>query len=93
MGALYGYHDPMACVGSEEFQDEYLTDILQTIRENKDIVGYAIWQFADTRSYHRNSNRHNGKLFGISIAGLFSQDRQPKKAAETVRRAFTEWWK
>jgi beta-glucuronidase len=93
VGALYGYHDPMACVGSEEFQDEYLTDILQTIQDNKDIVGYAIWQFADIRSYHRNSNRHNGKLFGISIAGIFSQDRQPKKAAETVRRAFTEWWK
>ena len=93
VGALYGYHDPMACVGSEEFQDEYLTDILQTIRDNKDIVGYAIWQFADIRSYHRNSNKHNGKLFGISIAGIFTQDRQPKKAAETVRRAFTEWWK
>ena len=93
VGALYGYHDPMACVGSEEFQDEYLTDILQTIRNNKDIVGYAIWQFADIRSYHRNSNKHNGKLFGISIAGIFTQDRQPKKAAETVRRAFTDWWK
>ena len=93
VGALYGYHDPMACVGSEEFQDEYLTDVLRTIRDNKDIVGYAIWQFADVRSYHRNSNRHNGKLFGISIAGIFSQDRQPKKAAETVRRAFTDWWK
>ena len=93
VGALYGYHDPMACVGSEEFQVEYLADVLQTIRDNKDIVGYAIWQFADMRSYHRNSNRHNGKLFGISIAGLFSQDRQPKKSVETVRHAFTEWWK
>ncbi len=93
VGALYGYHDPMACVGSEEFQDEYLTDVLRTIRENKDIVGYAIWQFADGRSYHRNSNLHNGKLFGISIAGLFTADRQPKKSVETVRRAFTEWWK
>ena len=88
VGALYGYHDPMACVGSEEFQDEYLTDVLQTIWDNKDIVGYAIWQFADTRSYHRNSNRHNGKLFGISIAGVVDAQRHPKKAWETVRRYF-----
>ena len=89
-GALYGCHDPMASVGSEEFQEEYLTDILEAVRDNPDIVGYAIWQFADTRSYHRNSNRHNGKLFGISIAGIFTHDRQPKKAVETVRRFFTE---
>ena len=93
VGALYGHHDPMACVGSEEFQDEYLSDVLNTIRGNKDIVGYAIWQFADVRSYHRNSNLHNGKLFGISIAGIFTQDRLPKKSVETVRRAFSEWWK
>jgi beta-glucuronidase len=93
VGALYGHHDPMACVGSEEFQDEYLSDVLETIRGNKDIVGYAIWQFADVRSYHRNSNLHNGKLFGISIAGIFTQDRLPKKSVETVRRAFSEWWK
>ena len=88
VGALYGYHDPMACVGSEEFQDEYLTDVLQTIWDNKDIVGFAIWQFSDARSYHRNSNKHNGKLFGISIAGVVDAQRHPKKAWETVRRYF-----
>ena len=88
VGALYGYHDPMACVGSEEFQDEYLTDVLQTIWGNKDIVGFAIWQFSDARSYHRNSNKHNGKLFGISIAGVVDAQRHPKKAWETVRRYF-----
>ena len=88
-GALYGCHDPLASVGSEEFQDEYLTDILEAIRDNPDIVGYAVWQFADTRSYHRNSNLHNGKLFGVSIAGIFTHDRRPKMAAATVRRFFS----
>ncbi len=88
VGALYGYHDPMACVGSEEFQDEYLTDVLETIWGNEDIVGATIWQYSDMRSYHRNSNRHNGKLFGISIAGLVSHDRKPKKSFETVKRFF-----
>ena len=88
VGALYGCHDPMACVGSEEFQDEYLGDVLQTIWDNEDVVGYAIWQFSDARSFHRNSNRHSGKLFGVSIAGLFTHDRKPKKAVETVKRFF-----
>lgn len=88
VGALYGYHDPMACVASEEFQNEYITDLLETIWTNPDLVGYAIWQFADNRTYHRNSRHQSGKLFGISIAGLFNHQRQPKKVVETVKKYF-----
>lgn len=88
VGGMYGCHDPMACVASEEFQDEYIGDLLETIWKNPDLVGYAIWQFADNRTYHRNSRTQAGKLFGISIAGLFNHQRQPKKSVETVKKYF-----
>ena len=88
-GAIYGLHDPAAGVMSEEFQDEYLTDVLETIWANPEIVGYAIWQMKDNRTYHRNSNLQPAKqMAGHSIAGIFDAQGRPKKAVETVKRFF-----
>ena len=88
-GALYGLHDPAAGCMSEEFQDEYLTDVLGAIWDNPEIVGYAIWQMKDNRTYHRNSNLQPAKqMAGFSIAGLFDVQGRPKKSVETVKRFF-----
>lgn len=89
-GAFYGWHDPLAANGSEEFQDEYLTDILEAIWSNPDYVGFAIWQFANTNTHHRNNPRasHSGRMLGISISGIMDFQRNPKKAVETVRKFF-----
>ena len=88
-GALYGLHDPAAGWMSEEFQDEYLTDVLGAIWDNPEIVGYAIWQMKDNRTHHRNSNRQPAKqMAGHSIAGLFDGQGRPKKSVETVKRFF-----
>ena len=88
-GAIYGLHDPAAGVMSEEFQDEYLTDVLETIWANPEIVGYAIWQMKDNRTYHRNSNLQPAKMMaGHSIAGIFDAQGRPKKAVDTVKRFF-----
>ncbi len=88
-GAIYGLHDPAAGVMSEEFQDEYLTDVLEAIWDNPEIVGYAIWQMKDNRTYHRNSNLQPAKMMaGQSIAGIFDIQGRPKKAVETVKRFF-----
>ena len=88
-GALYGLHDPAAGWMSEELQDEYLTDVLGAIWDNPEIVGYAIWQMKDNRTYHRNSNRQPAKqMAGHSIAGLFDAQGRPKKSVETVKRFF-----
>ena len=88
VGGMYGCHDPAASVGSEEFQEEYINDICETVWANPDLVGYAVWQFADNRTYHRNSNIEPGKLFGISIAGLVNHQRQPKLSAKTLAAWF-----
>ena len=88
-GALYGLHDPAAGMMSEEFQDEYLADVLETIWRNPEIVGYAIWQMKDNRTYHRNSPGLPAKqMAGFSIAGIFDAQGRPKKSVGTVKRFF-----
>ena len=89
-GAFYGWHDPLAASGSEEFQDEYLTDIFETLWSNPDYIGFAIWQFTNTNTHHRNNPRanHSGRQLGISIAGIVDFQRNPKKSVETVKKYF-----
>lgn len=91
VGAFYGRHDPLATVGSEEFQVEYYEDIFQAIWSNPDYVGYSLWQFTDTNTHRRNSGtRWSGRQLGISIAGIVDFQRRPKKAFETVKKYFGE---
>ena len=88
-GGEYGLHDPAAGWCSEEFQEEYLRDILETLWANPDVAGFSIWQMNDNRTYHRNSPGQPGKPnAGFSIAGLFDSRRRPKLAAATVKRFF-----
>ena len=89
VSGVYGQHDPAANVSSEEFQDEYLNDILETLWANPEVCGYAIWQMNDNRTYSRNSRSQSGKInMGFSTAGIFNLQRQPKKSVETVRKWF-----
>ena len=86
---LYGLHDEGAGWMSEEFQNEYLADILGTLWANPDVAGYAVWQLNDNRTYHRNSRDQPAKqMGGFSIAGLYDVQRRAKKSVETVRRYF-----
>lgn len=88
---FYGLRDPAAGWMSEDFQDEYLGDVLETILANRDVAGFAIWQLNDTRTYHRNSPGQPAKPYaGFSAAGLYDSQRRAKKSIDTVRRAFKE---
>lgn len=90
VAAVYGWHDMAASVSTEEMQDEYLDDIFRTLWSNPDIVGYAIWQMNDNRTYSRNSELFNGKTFmGHSRAGIFDLQRRPKKSVGTVKKYFS----
>ncbi len=87
----YGLHDPAAGWGTEEFQAEYIADILETVRDNPDIAGCCLWQMNDNRTYHRNSPGQVGKPWaGFSAAGIFDGHRNPKLSAATVKRLFAE---
>ena len=88
VGAIYGCHDPNASTNTEEFQDEYLTDIFETLWANPDVVGYSIWQMNDGRTRERFCDKTVSVYFGGSVAGVFDQMRRPKLSAKTVERYF-----
>ena len=85
----YGLRDPAAGWGTEDFQDEYIADILETVRDNPEFAGCCLWQMNDNRTYHRDSRGQPGKPWGgFSYAGIFNLQRKPKLSAATVRRLF-----
>ena len=90
MGAVYGCHDPNASVSTEECQDEYLRDIMETLWANPDVVGFSIWQMNDGRTRERYCEKTVSAFFGGSVAGVFDQMRRPKMSAATVKRYFSQ---
>ena len=89
VGAVYGCHDPNASVSTEECQEEYLKDILETLWANPDVVGFSIWQMNDGRTRERFCDKSVSAFFGGSVAGVFDQMRRPKTSAKTVKDFFS----
>ena len=54
--AIYGYHDPAAGQGTEEFQLYYNKDVLDRIFADPEMAGLTFWHFADARTYHRDGS-------------------------------------
>ena len=91
-GGLYGLHDPNASINTEEYQEEYLRDILECLWANPDCSGFAIWQMNDGRTRERFCDRSCSAMFGGSIAGCYDQFRRPKRSVETVSQFFRRAW-
>ena len=87
-GAEFGRRGEYASPNTEEFQDEYLTNVFETLWENPDVVGFSIWQLNDGRTRERFGGNAVSAMFGGSIAGVFDRLRRPKFSAETVRKYF-----
>ena len=89
VGAVYGCHDPNASVSTEECQEEYLKDLLETLWANPDVVGFSIWQMNDGRTRERFCDKSVSAFFGGSVAGVFDPMRRPKTSAKTVKDFFS----
>ena len=87
-GGMYGVHDPNASINTEEYQEEYLRDILECLWANPDCSGFAIWQMNDGRTRERYCDKNCSIMFGGSIAGCHDQLRRPKLSLTTVKRFF-----
>ena len=87
-GAAFGRRGEYASPNTEEFQNEYLTDVFETLWGNPDVVGFAIWQMNDGRTRERFGGKAVSAFFGGSTAGVFDRLRRPKLSAETVRKYF-----
>ena len=87
-GGEFGRRGEYASPNTEEFQNEYLTDIFETLWANPDIVGFSIWQMNDGRTRERFGGKAVSAMFGGSIAGVYDRLRRPKLSVETVRKYF-----
>ena len=87
-GGTYGMRDDNASINTEEYQDEYLTDIFETLWANPDVSGFAIWQMNDGRTRERYCEGSCSTMYGGSVAGIFDIYRRPKRSVATVRRFF-----
>ena len=87
---LYGCHDRAAAQWTEEFQAEYLAEVIRQVFASPELCGLAIWQFNDAKSYLRKGSDIRCKPLAQNLAGVFDQYRRPKLAAETVKKLFAE---
>ncbi len=88
-GGVAGRRDPLnASPNTEDFQDEYLRDILTCLWANPHCSGYAIWQMNDGRTRERFWQKDCSAMFGGSVAGCFDEMRRPKKSVATVKEFF-----
>ena len=87
-GAVFGMRGEYASPNTEEFQDDYLRLVMDTLWNNPDVSGFAIWQMNDGRTRERFGGKAVSAFFGGSVAGVFDRLRRPKLSAETVAKFF-----
>ena len=85
---VYGRHDPAGAQWTEEFEAEYVGDVLDTVFAEPEICGMTIWQFTDARSYHRGGATIRTKPFAENLAGLYDGYRRAKAVVPVVREKF-----
>ncbi len=86
--AIYGYHDPAAGQGTEEFQLYYNKDVLDRIFADPEMAGLTFWHFADARTYHRDGSNIRAKLLAENMAGLYDGYRRAKIVTTAVKEGF-----
>ncbi len=87
---VYGQRDPAGAQWTEEFQAEYDGAVVDAVFANPEICGLTIWQFVDSRSYHRSGGSLRVKPFAQNLAGLYDEYRRPKAVVEVIRAGFAK---
>lgn len=85
---IYGQRDDAAAQWTEDFQAEYVGNVIDAVFAEEDITGLAIWHFADAPSYLRDGASVRVKPLALNLAGLYDQYRRPKAVTHTIRDKF-----
>jgi len=86
---VYGQRDPAAAQWTEDFESEYDAAVIDAVFSNADLCGLSIWQFADSRSYHRGGASIRNKPFSQNLAGIYDAFRRPKSVVDVVKAGFS----
>ena len=85
---VYGHHDRGAAQWTEEFQAEYLENVIKTVFSSDEICGITLWQLTDCKSFSRSGCILRVKPFAQNLAGVYDGCRRPKLSAATVEKLF-----
>ncbi len=86
--SVYGHHDPAGAQWTEEFEAEYDGVVIEAVFDNPEICGLALWQFTDSRSFHRDGGTIRCKPFALNLAGLYDAYRRAKAVVPVVKAGF-----
>ena len=87
--ALAGCHDKVRRQQwTEEFQNDYIQEVINVLTERPRIQGLILWQFCDARTYVGGGALNRAR--GFNNKGTLDEYRREKLVADTVRHAFTK---
>lgn len=86
-GAIYGWHDPLKFIWTEEYQAAALNATVQFILGDPRILGVSLWEFFD----HRVSPASISRPRTFNNKGSLNEYRKPKMAYFTVKSLFLEY--
>ena len=88
-GAIYGWHDPLNGVWTEEYQSELLQLVCRKVVSDDRIAGVALWQFCDGRTYQGAGALARPRAFNNK--GTLDEYRRPKAAFKEAKKIFNDY--
>jgi beta-glucuronidase len=79
--AMAGCHALESEMFSEEYQSEILERTIAVLRTKPFVVGEQVWNLCDFKT-----GQEVKRCGGMNLKGVFTRDRKPKAAAQTLRR-------
>lgn len=81
--AVAGMHATTDQMWTEEYQSDFIETYWRAISNHPACVGGHVWNFADFRT------AQHGRRAVLNRKGVFTRERDPKRAAFTIRRLWT----
>ena len=78
--AVAGMHATTDQVWTEDYQSDFIETYWQVMSEHPACIGGHVWNFADFRT------AQHGRRVVMNRKGVFTRERDPKRAAFTLRR-------
>jgi beta-glucuronidase len=78
--AIAGFHATTDQLWTEDFQSDFIEAYWREILAHPAVIGGHVWNFADFRT------AQHGRRAVLNHKGVFTRQRDPKRAAFTVRR-------
>lgn len=87
-GAIYGWRDHLRGHWSEEYQADYLGEMLTAIDSDARWSGVCIWQFCDART--KTGGHALGRPRSFNNKGLVDEYRRPKQGYHVVKAHYRD---